>query len=206
MKKQASIITAVLGLIATTATATATTQNSNTVSSTLQISVNVQSAIRLILTTGTSTAAHCTVTPNGGAPDYTMNFGQVDAFGINTPTCGSKVTDPVLGAIYWSDYNLTAAFADQAATTNTITAKVTTNFAANSTASIVRDSANTSTVPTLFSNFTAVSTGTADTIVTNAVSGTPTTRFIGVKVAPTNGALVTTGSQNATVTFTLTVQ
>ena len=206
MKKQGSIIVAALGLIATTATATTQATNTNTVSPTLQVTVNVQSAVRLILSTGTSASPHCTVTATGGSPDFTMDFGQVDALGINVPTCGTHVTDPVLGAIYFSDYNLTATFTNQPVTTNTITAQVTTNFAVNSPASIVRDSANSSTVPTLFTDFTAVGVAAADTIASNAVSGTPLTRFLGVKIAPTNGTPVVSGAQNATLTFTLTVE
>jgi len=200
------LIIAAFALLAASAMAGTQNTNTNTVSPTLQITVNVQSAIRLTLATGTSAAAHCTVTAAGGAPDYSMNFGTVDALGINSPSCGTVSADPTSGAIYWSDYNLTPSFANESASNNTIKAQVTTNFAANSPASIVRDSANSNTVPTQFSDFTAISTGSADTIATNATNGIALTRFIGVKVAPTNGASVVTGSQNATVTFTLTVQ
>ena len=208
MKRVAILL--VVGLLAT-ATAFAGTQatNTNTVSPTLQISANVQSAIRLTLSTGTAATPHCTVTPTGGTPDYTMSFGTVDALGINAPTCGSVFGPAVPGtdsAIYWSDYNLTPVFAGQAATTNTITAKVSTNFTAADIA-VVRDSANSSTVPTSAAQFTPVATGaTPDTIATNVANGQAQTRFIGVAVSPTNGAGTLTGAQTATVTFTLTVQ
>jgi hypothetical protein len=50
-------------------------------------------------------------------------------------------------------------------------------------------------------------TASADTIgAAGVVSGTALTRFIGVAVAPVNGAGAVTGAQTATVTFTLTVQ
>jgi hypothetical protein len=183
--------------------------NTNTVSPTLQISANIQSAIRLTLSTGTAATPHCTVTPTGGTPDYTMSFGTVDALAINAPTCGSVFAPAVPGtdsAIYWSDYNLTPTFAGQSTTNNTITQKVTTNFTAADIA-VVRDSANSSTVPTAANQFTPVATGaTPDTIVTNASNGQAVTRFIGVAVSPTNGAGTLTGAQTATVTFTLTVQ
>src|SRR5262245_51328655 len=209
MKKYAIVILTVLMAMSTVAFAGTQATNTNTVAPTLQISANVQKAIRLTLSTGTAVATpHCTVTATGGTPDYTMNFGTVDALAINAPSCGSVFAPAVPGAdsaIYWSDYNLTPVFTGQSTTNNTITAKVTTNFTA-ADISVVRDSANSNTVPTTAGQFTAVSTGTPDTIVTNAANGTAVTRFIGVAVAPTNGAGTLTGAQTATVTFTLTVQ
>lgn len=199
----------VMGLMATAAFAGTQATNTNTVSPTLQVNVNVQSAIRLTLSTGTAATPHCTITPTGGTPDYTVNFGTVDALAINAPTCGSVFAPTVPGtdsAIYWSDYNLTPVFTGQSTTNNTITAKVTTNFTAADVA-VVRDSANSATVPTAATQFTALATGaTPDTIATNAANGTAITRFIGVAVSPTNGAGTLTGAQTATVTFTLTVQ
>lgn len=207
MKKY--LVFVVMGLMATAAFAGTQNTNTNTVAPTLQIQANVQSAIRLTLSTGTAATPHCTITPTGGTPDYTVNFGTVDALAINPASCGTvfaPTTPGTSSAIYWSDYNLTPVFSGQAATTNTITAKVSTNFTATDIA-VVRDSANSSTVPTAAAQFTALATGaTPDTIATNAANGTAITRFIGVAVSPTNGAGTLTGAQTATVTFTLTVQ
>jgi hypothetical protein len=198
-----------LGVMALSTAAFAGTQatNTNTVSPTLQVSATIQKAVRLTLSTGTAAVTHCAVVNNGGNPDYTMNFGTVDALGINAGNCNLfGPTNPgVDSAIYWSDYNLTPIFTGQSVSTNTITAQVTTNFTA-ANASIVRDSANSSTVPTGAAQFTAMGVATADTIATNAANGTALTRFIGVAIAPTNGAGTLTGAQTATVTFTLTVQ
>jgi len=58
--------------------------------------------------------------------------------------------------------------------------KVTTDFAAPNNIFIVRDSANSSTVPASAAAFTAVSTGTPDTIVTNAASGSSQTPRLAV--------------------------
>src|SRR5436305_259691 len=207
MKKYLAL--GVMGLMATAAFAATQNTNSNTVAPTLQISPNVKSAIRLTLSTGTAATPHCTVTPTGGAPDYTVSFGNVDALAINAPSCGSVFAPAVPGtdsAIYWSDYNLTPVFAGQPTTNNTISAKVSTNFTAADIA-VVRDSANSSTVPAAAAQFTPLATGAVpDTIVTNAANGQAQTRFIGVAVSPTNGAGTLTGAQTATVTFTLTVQ
>jgi len=198
-----------LGMMALSTAAFAGTQatNTNTVSPTLQVSATIQKAVRLTLSTGTAAVTHCAVVNNGGNPDYTMNFGTVDALGINAGNCNlfGPTVPGVDSAIYWSDYNLTPIFTGQSVSTNTITAQVTTNFTA-ANAAIVRDSANSSTVPTGAAQFTAMGVATADTIATNAANGTALTRFIGVAIAPTNGAGTLTGAQSATVTFTLTVQ
>ena len=209
MKRHFNLLLVVIAIFAFSTAAFAGTQNTgtNTVSPTLQISVNIQKAIRLTLGTGTAAVTHCAVTPTGGTPDYTMSFGTVDALGINAGNCNlfAPANPGVDNAIYWSDYNLTPMFTSQSTTNNTITAQVTTNFTA-ANASVVRDSANSSTVPASAAQFTAMGVGSADTIVTNQASGTAATRFIGVAIAPTNGAGTLTGAQAATVTFTLTVQ
>ena len=202
-------ITLMLTLLVAAPAAFAGTQgtNTNTVAPTLQVSINIQKAVRLTLSTGTAAVTHCAVVNNGGNPDYTMNFGTGDALGINAGNCNlfGPANPGVDSAIYWSDYNLTPVFTNQSTTNNTVTAQVTTNFTA-ANASVVRDSANSSTVPANAAAFTAMGVASADTIATNLPSGQATTRFIGVAIAPTNGAGTLTGAQSATVTFTLTVQ
>jgi hypothetical protein len=209
MKKYLMIFALGMMALSTAAFAGTTAVNTNTVSPTLQISATIQKAVQLTLSTGTAAVTHCTVTPTGGTPDYTMNFGTVDALGINNGNCNkfAPANAGVDNAIYWSDYNLTPVFTSHTAITGTvITAQVTTNFGV-SNIFIVRDSANSSTVPANAAAFTALGTATADTIAGPGVaSGTALTRFVGVAVKPDNGATVGTGAQSATVTFTLTVQ
>jgi len=212
MKRRLTIIMTVL--IAATVAAHAGTQatNTNTVSPTLQVSANVQKAVQLTLSTGTVAAAHCAVAAGGGGNDYSMNFGTVDGLGINAGNCNkfSPTTPGVSNAVYWSDYQLTPVFSSQSVSTNTITAQVTTTFGgvANGTSNliIVRDTANSSTLPASAASFSNMGSASADTIATNATNGTAITRYIGIAVTPANGASVLTGNQSATVTFTLTVQ
>jgi hypothetical protein len=213
MKRLSAIFALGMMALSTAAFAATTAVNTNTVSPTLQISATIQSAVQLTLSTGTAAVAHCTVTPSGSSPDYTMNFGTVDALGINNGNCGkfAPTTPGVSNAVYWSDYNLTPVFTSQSATSGTnIKAQVTTDFGAPHNILVVRDSANASTAPADATAFTAMGTATADTIVsaTPAItSGTAITRYIGVAVTPLNGPpAVLTGPQTATVTFTLTVQ
>src|SRR5579864_1385141 len=167
--KRAVIVLMAVVLAATAAFAGTQNTNSNTVAPTLQLSVNIQKAVRLTLSTGTAAVTHCPVVNNGGNPDYTMNFGTGDALGINAGNCNlfGPANPGVDSAIYWSDYNLTPVFTSQSTTNNTITAQVTTNFTA-ANASVVRDSANSATVPASATQFTAMGVATADTIATNA--------------------------------------
>lgn len=208
MKKYFAIFALGMMALSTAAFAGTTATNTNTVSPTLQISATIQSAVQLTLSTGTAAVTHCAVTAGAGT-DYAMSFGTVDALGINAGSCNkfAPVTPGVTNAIYWSDYNLTPVFTSQAASANpSITAKVTTDFAAPHNIFVVRDSANASTVPASAAAFTAISTGTPDTIAGPFASGAVQTRYIGVAVTPSNAAGVLTGAQSATVTFTLTVQ
>src|ERR1051326_4192960 len=173
MKKYFTIFALGMMALSTAAFAGTTATNSNTVSPTLQISATVQSAVQLTLSTGTAAVTHCAVVPTGGTPDYTMDFGTVDALGINAGNCNkfAPTTPGTSNAIYWSDYNLNPVFTTQTTSNNTITAQVTTDFAAPNNLFIVRDSANSSTVPASAASFTAMGTAAADTIVTNAASG-----------------------------------
>src|SRR6185312_12579122 len=209
MKKLLTVM-AVL-VLASVAFAGTQATNTNTVSPSLQVSANVQKAVQLTLSTGTVAAPHCAVAPGAGT-DYSMNFGTVDGLGINAGNCNkfSPTTPGVTNAVYWSDYSLTPVFSSQSVTTNTITAQVTTTFGgvANGTSNliIVRDSANSATLPASAASFSNMGSASADTIATNATNGTAITRYIGIAVTPANGASVLTGNQSATVTFTLTVQ
>jgi hypothetical protein len=178
---------------ATSATAT------NTVSPTLVVNVTVQKAVSLTLATG----SQCVVNA-GGSGDYNVSLGNVDALAVNAPTCGNKfapTTPGTTNSAYYTDYTVTPSFTSQTVSTNTITAYVSTNFA-KANLSIVQSNA----LPASIAALTAMSTNVAaqTNVATNATSGTAITRYVGVEVAPTNGAGLT-GADSATITYTLTV-
>ena len=104
--------------------------------------------------------------------------------------------------MYYSDYTLTPVFTSQAVSTNTIAAYVSSTFA-KANLSIVQ----ANSTPVAIGDLTAMSTnaGAQTSVGTNAASGTALTRYVGVSVAPTNGAGLT-GADSATITYTLTVQ
>jgi hypothetical protein len=208
MKRTALAIIVTLLTMAPISFAATQAANVAIIAPTMTVSATIQKAVSLTLSTGTSTATHCAVSAGGGS-DYAMDFGTVDALAINNGNCNkfAPATPGTSNAIYWSDYNLLPVFTSHTSVaTTTITARVTTDFAAPHNIVIMRDSANSSTVPTGVGQFTPMGTSSADTIgAAGVVSGTSLTRFIGVAVAPDNGAVLT-GAQTATVTFTLTVQ
>jgi len=175
--------------------------NASTVSPTLAVSATVQKALRLTLSQGASGTA-CAVTT---ASDYSMTFGNVDALGINTPTCGAKFDPTTPGttpSAYYTDYKLTPVFTNQTSTTSTITAYVSSNFA---TLSSILGVVQASSAPGNIAALTAMSTssGSQTSIGTSLASGTAITRYLGVTVQPTNGATVS-GSDTATITYTMT--
>lgn len=195
------MILAAVALVSASVNVFAATQatNTNKVSPTLVVNVTVQDAVSLTLATGTQ----CTINAGGGG-DYNVNLGTVDALAIAAPTCGSSyapTTPGTTNAAYYTDYTVTPIFTSQAVSTNTITSYVSTNFA-KANLSIVQANA----APVGIGSLTAMSTNVAaqTNVATNAASGTAITRYLGVSVAPTNGAALT-GADSATVTYTLTV-
>jgi len=206
MRRHAQFLIAVLILFASVSTANAATSavNASTVSPTLQVSVTVQKAIALTLSQGAGAGA-CTVTT---ASDYSISFGNVDALGINTPTCGSKfnpTTPGVSPSAYYTDYKITPMFTNQSSTTATVTAYVSANFA---TLSSILSVVEASSAPGNIGALSAMSTnsGSPTSIGTSLASGTALTRYIGVTVQPTNsGSSTVSGSDTATITYTMTV-
>jgi len=215
MKRITLAIATMALIMASTGFAATQAANVATVSPTMNMSATIQKAVSLTLSTGaTAGISHCTVTAAGGSPDYSLDFGTVDALGINAGNCNkfNPAAAGVNDAIYWSDYQLLPVYTTHKVFAGTtVTAQVTTDFAAPHNVFIVRDTSSsnaaTVTTPSGVGNFTALSTASADTIgASGVVSGTALTRFLGVEVTPANAANVLQGVQTATVTFTLTVQ
>ena len=207
MRRQTQILIAALILVAgfsIRADAATSAVNASTVSPTLQVSVTVQKAIALTLSQGAGVGA-CNVTT---ASDYSISFGNVDALGINTPTCGAKfdpTTPGVSASAYYTDYKLTPMFTNQSATSATVTAYVSTNFA---TLSSILSVVQASSAPGNIGALSAMSTssGSPTSVGTSLASGTAVTRYIGVTVQPTNsGSSTVSGSDTATITYTMTV-
>jgi hypothetical protein len=203
-----AIFATLLTMASTTFAATQASPGTS-VTPTMQVSATVQTAIRLTLAASTG----CAFSAPTGGQDYAMNFGTVDALAINTGCVGAGAgkyapTNPGVSddTIYYSNYTITPTFTSQAQSTGTISAYVSTNFAANDSLTVVHG--GTSAVLPAQASFTAMGVGSSNStnIATSAASGTALTRWIGVEVAHNNGAIAGVGtSQSATVTYTLTV-
>lgn len=153
----------------------------------------VQDAVALTLGTA---AGGLTVTP---ASDYSMSFGNVNGLGIG-PGTGLTVVSAPGGVIYSTPYLLQPVFADFASTTATIKVFVSTDFV-HPAALQLRDAAASG------GPFTAITktAATAIQITAAAADRSSITRFLGLFVSSANGITAFRGSDNATLTFTLTV-
>lgn len=144
------------------------------------------------LTLGTATGG-LTISP---ATDYAVDFGTVNGLGIGSGA-GVTVNNVSGGVVYATPYLLQPAYTDQAKTTATITVTLTANFAHPTVLQL--DDAGSAT-----GSFTQITT-TPITITSTAASRTPITRYLGLFVSNANGAGTFTGSDTATLTFTMTV-
>jgi hypothetical protein len=153
----------------------------------------VQNAIGLTLA---SAAGGLAVT---AAADYSMNFGNVNGLGIG-PNVGLTAVAATGGTVYSTPYLLQPAFSGFVSTGATIGVFASTNFA-HPTILKLEDAA------ALAGPFSLISTnaGTQTLIASAAASRTAITRFLGLFVSNVNGPTVFAGSDNATLTFTMTV-
>jgi hypothetical protein len=150
----------------------------------------VQDAVRLTL--GTATGG-LTISP---ASDYSANYGNVNGLGIG-PGAGLTTTSVAGGTVYVTPYLLNPVFTDFSSTTATIKVALTTNFA--HPAILQLDDSSASSGP-----FTQI-TPAALQITNTAGDRSSITRYLGLFVSNANGAGAFTGSDTATLTFTMTV-
>jgi len=187
------------GLDTARITLTVTDTTNNKVLTTVEIRLDtpqgetVQNAVRLTLATATG---GLTITP---AADFSMNFGKVNGLGFG-PAAGLTTVAAAGGAIYSTPYLLQPAFTDFTSTTATIKTFASTNFA-HPSALVLRDAA-AGAGP--YNNI-GLTAGTATQITNTAADRSSITRFLGLFVSNVNGATAFTGSDSATLTFTLTV-
>jgi hypothetical protein len=155
-------------------------------------SQTVQNAVRMSL--GTATGG-LTIT---AASDYSTSFGNVNGLGIS-PGAGLTTVSAAGGTIYSTPYLFNVAFTDFSSLTATIKAYVSVNFA-HPTNLQLQDAALGA------GPYTALSTtaGSPTILTTTAANRSANTRYLGLLVyqKPTTPFM---GTDNATVTYTLTV-
>jgi hypothetical protein len=193
------------------------TANTNVYSANLVVSATVEDAVLLSLSTGTLAGmnGHCGIA--GTNPNYTMSFGTVDALGVSAG-CGNVFAPQTPGqtpAVYYTDYQLTPAWAGLTATS---AATLTAYAAAPETGVNVQIPNTTDQSTTTGLNVGTWSTlgataGTATPVVSGTVlsgagaDGTALTRFLALSIAPTATAAASGGTNvSTTVTFTMTIK
>jgi hypothetical protein len=149
----------------------------------------VQDAVQLTL--GTATGGLTVST----ASDYSMAFGNVNGLGIGAGA-GLTAVPASGGVIYSTPYLLNPVFTDFASTTATITVKLTSNFAHPTLLKL--EDATAAAGP-----FTVL-TSSAAQITSAAADRGSITRYLGLFVGR-NTAAPFSGTDNATLTFTMTV-
>ena len=153
----------------------------------------VQTAVRLTLATATG---GLTITPTA---DFAMNFGKVNGLGFG-PGAGLTIVAAAGGVIYSTPYLIQPVFTDFTSTAATVKTFVSSNFA-HPTILVLRDAASS---PGPYANI-GLTAGSATQITNAAADRSSITRFLGLFVSNANGATAFTGSDSATLTFTLTV-
>jgi hypothetical protein len=156
------------------------------------INENVQTALQMTVATAPSGRAI------SAGSDFSISYVNVNGLGLG-PSPNLTVTGVSGGKLYSTPYLLQPSFAGFSSTTGTLQAYVSTDFVHPSQLEL-RDSSSGS-------GFSAISktSGSQTTLTSSAASASTVTRYLGLFVSDANGASVYTGTDNATVTFTLVV-
>ena len=182
-----------VGADSATLTFTATELFGNTATATLAVSLNVQEAVQLTMAQASGGLAISA----GSGTDYGMNFGTVNGLGL-APASGLTVTSVTGGVVYATPYQLQPVFTGGG--TGALETYVSMNFTNNTVL-------QAQTATAIGGPFTAISTSSAaQTVLSSSIaSGTNFTGYLGLFVSNVNGAGAFNGTDNATITYTLTV-
>jgi len=164
---------------------------------------SLQNVDTLNLSTSVQTAVQLTLASAGGASiaagsDYALNFGNVNGLGIG-PSSGLSVTTSGTQALYRTPYSLLPYFWGFSASSGTLTARVSTDFAHPAVLSLQESPDSVTFVPI------SKTIGSPTTLTTSATSGSTVTRYLGLAVNGLNGASAFAGTDNAVIQFTLVV-
>jgi hypothetical protein len=145
------------------------------------------------------------IQPNG--TNFTLNFGNVNGLGIGPQAGLTALTPTANGAVYVLSYNVSTVFSDFRSLTSTITVKLTSNFAHNTLLTLESAPAtnpNTGGCPATPASYAPI-TGVATTITSTAADRSQTFHCLGLLVSRDNVPAVFLGTDNASLTYTMTV-
>jgi hypothetical protein len=152
----------------------------------------------------TSAAGGITLTQVGN--NYISSFGTLNALGIGTPAAGVTVIPLNNGALYFTPYSLFVHGGLPAGHTGTVSAFASSNFG-HPIALILQSCPSTSSCNTAgqFSNM-SINTGAQTTVVPapGVIKGQTVTAGLAIFVPDDNGANAFSGTDSATISFTMT--
>jgi hypothetical protein len=169
--------------------------NGNTSTVKLALTATTQTAVQLTLQ---SAPGGATINP-GGTTDYALGFGNVNALGIG-PGAGFTTTLVAGGIIYDTPILINPAFAEFTSTTASVSVYVSRDFAHPAILSLQGALASAGPYVAISKNVGAQTQAT-----TTGADRSSLTGYLGLFVSNVNGATAYTGSDSATLTFTMTV-
>jgi hypothetical protein len=191
------VLVAAVFAFAGIAAAQGTVYNTSPSTSNLAISATVQSALNLDIS---SDVAGVTVGGTAGSGTFTLDFGNVNGLGLGTPSANVTKTAVSGGFLYTTPITLTPNFS---------------GFVGYSAASIKVEQAVSDDAPskaaaregsTASINSATVLTTGATAFTVEATSGTPITRYVGVKVLNDNNtANANAGARSINLVYTISV-
>lgn len=160
----------------------------------LTINLSAQNAIQFTLATS---GAGLTISP---ATDFSAAWGTVNGLGVGTPTSGLTTYSSAGGAVYETPISLLPVYSSFSSTTCTLSVYVSSNFT-HSSVFILKDTGTSGGPYTTIS----LSSATPTSMTTTAASSSTVTRYLGVLVSNLDGVSSYSGSDNATLTYQMTV-
>ena len=203
-RRSLNLLLATVALFACAVTVSAQTdlgpqRGSTSSSSQLNITANGQAAIQLDISTATGGATVTGATGNSSTGVFGLDFGNVNALGLGTPTTGVTVsTASGTGALYTTPITLTPRWAGFGSTTASISVIMDATAGNAMGRSATREGAAAGSTA-------APSTVLPNIFTTTAANKTAITRYVGVFVSDANGAGAVSGALSSRLIYQVTV-
>jgi hypothetical protein len=169
----------------------------NSSDSNLNLSARARTALQLDISTATGGATVTGANRNASNGNFALDFGDVNGLGLGTPSTGVTVSVQAGGALYTTPITLTPRYSGFGSTSSiSIMLDATTGNAIGRAAT--REGAAAGSV-------SAPSTTVPNIFKTDAVSGTPFTRYAGIFVSNVNGGAAVDGVMNSRLVYEITV-
>lgn len=156
-------------------------------------SENLQTAVEFLLSTA---PGGLTISP---ASDFSVNYGNVNGLGL-APGAGLSVVASAGGVVYSTPYLFQPSFSSFTSTTCSVSVYVSMDFVHPA----ILQLQDSGVLPGPYTSISKIS-GAPTPIAAAASSGSSSTRYLGLFVSNANGPGAFTGSDSATLTYTMTV-